>query len=141
MQTDTPSELFVHPTSAISPNASVHAIIPSALKQTKHVDTGIEEKESGQHFIEKSIHEQDETKDFSTFSKNLERQVSELPPLMSISSSAVPTDENPVRNTQKGESDFIFYKCRFCGLTYNYLTTLRAHERVHNIDEVCYFSE
>ncbi|KAM3728332.1 Zinc finger protein [Dirofilaria immitis] len=42
---------------------------------------------------------------------------------------------NSVEDTRKSENDFIFYKCRFCGLTYNYLTTLRAHERVHNIDE------
>lgn len=27
------------------------------------------------------------------------------------------------------------YKCRFCGLTYNYMTTLKAHERVHDVDE------
>ncbi|VDN31448.1 unnamed protein product [Gongylonema pulchrum] len=40
------------------------------------------------------------------------------------------------RGQLKDENGFIFYKCRFCGLTYNYLTTLRAHERVHNIDEV-----
>ncbi|CDW52630.1 Zinc finger protein unc 98 [Trichuris trichiura] len=27
------------------------------------------------------------------------------------------------------------YKCRFCGLVYNYLTTLKAHERVHDVEE------
>jgi len=27
------------------------------------------------------------------------------------------------------------YRCRFCGLSYNYMTTLRAHERVHDVDE------
>lgn len=27
------------------------------------------------------------------------------------------------------------YKCRFCGLTYVYLNTLKAHERVHNVEE------
>uniref|UniRef100_A0A7E4VSU0 Zinc finger protein unc-98 n=1 Tax=Panagrellus redivivus TaxID=6233 RepID=A0A7E4VSU0_PANRE len=33
----------------------------------------------------------------------------------------------------KDENGFTFYKCRFCGLTYNYLTTLKAHERVHDV--------
>ncbi|KAK0402975.1 hypothetical protein QR680_016648 [Steinernema hermaphroditum] len=28
---------------------------------------------------------------------------------------------------------FTFYKCRFCGLTFNYMTTLKAHERVHDV--------
>lgn len=27
------------------------------------------------------------------------------------------------------------YTCRFCGLTYAYLTTLKAHERVHDVEE------
>uniref|UniRef100_A0A0N5AEA1 Zinc finger protein unc-98 n=1 Tax=Syphacia muris TaxID=451379 RepID=A0A0N5AEA1_9BILA len=34
----------------------------------------------------------------------------------------------------KDENNFIYYKCRFCGLTYNYINTLRAHERVHDVD-------
>ncbi|VDO98821.1 unnamed protein product [Soboliphyme baturini] len=33
------------------------------------------------------------------------------------------------------ESHGQVYKCRFCGLVYNYLTTLRAHERVHDVEE------
>ncbi|KRY21174.1 Procollagen-lysine,2-oxoglutarate 5-dioxygenase [Trichinella patagoniensis] len=27
------------------------------------------------------------------------------------------------------------FKCRFCGLVYNYLSTLKAHERVHDVEE------
>lgn len=36
----------------------------------------------------------------------------------------------------KDENGFTYYKCRFCGLTFNYLTTLKAHERVHDIETV-----
>uniref|UniRef100_A0AC34Q0E8 C2H2-type domain-containing protein n=1 Tax=Panagrolaimus sp. JU765 TaxID=591449 RepID=A0AC34Q0E8_9BILA len=35
----------------------------------------------------------------------------------------------------KDENGFTYYKCRFCGLTYNFLTTLKAHERVHDINQ------
>uniref|UniRef100_A0A0K0FIP5 Zinc finger protein unc-98 n=1 Tax=Strongyloides venezuelensis TaxID=75913 RepID=A0A0K0FIP5_STRVS len=31
------------------------------------------------------------------------------------------------------EPEFKYFKCRFCGLTYNYASTLKAHERVHNV--------
>ncbi|CEF59332.1 Zinc finger, C2H2 domain and Zinc finger C2H2-type/integrase DNA-binding domain and Zinc finger,C2H2-like domain-containing protein [Strongyloides ratti] len=31
------------------------------------------------------------------------------------------------------ETDFKYFKCRFCGLTYNYSSTLKAHERIHNV--------
>ncbi|TKR72727.1 hypothetical protein L596_020134 [Steinernema carpocapsae] len=31
------------------------------------------------------------------------------------------------------DNGFTFYKCRFCGLTFNYMTTLKAHERVHDV--------
>lgn len=27
------------------------------------------------------------------------------------------------------------FRCRFCGLEYTYLTTLKAHERVHDVEE------
>jgi DNA-directed RNA polymerase subunit RPC12/RpoP len=37
-------------------------------------------------------------------------------------------------NCVKDENGFTYYKCRFCGLTYNFLTTLKAHERVHDIE-------
>lgn len=33
----------------------------------------------------------------------------------------------------KDDNGFVYYKCRFCGLTYNYITTLKAHERVHDV--------
>ncbi|VDM53358.1 unnamed protein product [Angiostrongylus costaricensis] len=36
---------------------------------------------------------------------------------------------------EKDDNGFVFYKCRFCGLTFNYMNTLRAHERVHNISQ------
>lgn len=39
-------------------------------------------------------------------------------------------------NSVKDENGFIYYKCRFCGITFNYITTLKAHERVHNISQV-----
>ncbi|CAG9535248.1 unnamed protein product [Cercopithifilaria johnstoni] len=140
LRRDTPSEVFVSPTfcgtSGIPPAGVPHvpasAFISSALKQAKHVDTQIEDKNL---FPEQSVHKQYSTKDFSSYPKILEEQVSKLPTSMAISTSAVSTGENPIENTPKNENGFIFYKCRFCGLTYNYLTTLRAHERVHNIDE------
>lgn len=44
--------------------------------------------------------------------------------------------QNTVVETVKDDSGFIFYTCRFCGLTFNYMNTLRAHERVHNVDQV-----
>ncbi|VDK72872.1 unnamed protein product [Litomosoides sigmodontis] len=69
----------------------------------------------------KSVHEQHSI---------LEEQTSKLPTSVTRS-----TDKDLVKSTPKIENGFIFYKCRFCGLTYNYLTTLRAHERVHNVDE------
>ncbi|KAI6243785.1 hypothetical protein M3Y99_00042600 [Aphelenchoides fujianensis] len=37
-------------------------------------------------------------------------------------------------HTTKDDNGFVFYKCRFCGLTYNFLTTLKAHERVHDVE-------
>ncbi|KAK6044186.1 zinc finger, C2H2 type, partial [Cooperia oncophora] len=36
---------------------------------------------------------------------------------------------------EKDENGFVYYRCRFCGLTFNYMNTLRAHERVHNISQ------
>jgi len=33
------------------------------------------------------------------------------------------------------ENGFQYYKCRFCGLFFNYIGTLRAHERVHDVDQ------
>jgi hypothetical protein len=38
--------------------------------------------------------------------------------------------------TEKDDNGFMFYKCRFCGLTFNFITTLKAHERVHDIEAV-----
>ena len=38
----------------------------------------------------------------------------------------------------KDDNGFTFYKCRFCGLTYNFLTTLKAHERVHDVNQVSF---
>ncbi|CAD6189172.1 unnamed protein product [Caenorhabditis auriculariae] len=35
----------------------------------------------------------------------------------------------------KDDNGFIFYKCRFCGLTFNFMNTLRAHERIHNVSQ------
>ncbi|KAI1694197.1 zinc finger protein unc-98 [Ditylenchus destructor] len=37
-------------------------------------------------------------------------------------------------STVKDENGFVYYKCRFCGLTYNFMTTLKAHERIHDIE-------
>ncbi|KAL3072120.1 hypothetical protein niasHS_016295 [Heterodera schachtii] len=46
------------------------------------------------------------------------------------------TEEQKVRtNSCKDENGFTYYKCRFCGLTFNYMTTLKAHERVHDITQ------
>lgn len=44
--------------------------------------------------------------------------------------------EDPLTVVEKDDNGFVFYKCRFCGLTFNYMNTLRAHERVHNISQV-----
>ncbi|KAF7634778.1 hypothetical protein Mgra_00005811 [Meloidogyne graminicola] len=33
----------------------------------------------------------------------------------------------------KDENGFIYYKCRFCGLTFNFMNNFKAHERVHDI--------
>ncbi|KAI1696453.1 zinc finger protein unc-98 [Ditylenchus destructor] len=45
-------------------------------------------------------------------------------------------DEEPKfhASTVKDENGFVYYKCRFCGLTYNFMTTLKAHERIHDIE-------
>ena len=40
---------------------------------------------------------------------------------------------------EKDANGFVFYKCRFCGLTYNFITTLKAHERIHDVETVCCF--
>ncbi|KAI1706982.1 zinc finger protein unc-98 [Ditylenchus destructor] len=37
-------------------------------------------------------------------------------------------------STVKDENGFVYYKCRFCGLTYNFMTTLKAHERIHDVE-------
>ncbi|KAF8384140.1 unc-98 [Pristionchus pacificus] len=34
---------------------------------------------------------------------------------------------------EKDANGFSYYPCRFCGLTFNYMNTLRAHERVHDV--------
>lgn len=36
----------------------------------------------------------------------------------------------------KDENGFVYYRCRFCGLTFNFMTTLKAHERVHDVMQV-----
>lgn len=43
--------------------------------------------------------------------------------------------KNPPQ-TEKDDNGFMFYKCRFCGLTFNFMTTLKAHERSHGVDTV-----
>ncbi|XGW05778.1 hypothetical protein V3C99_016269 [Haemonchus contortus] len=45
------------------------------------------------------------------------------------------SDSDPLTVVEKDDNGFVFYKCRFCGLTFNYMNTLRAHERVHNISQ------
>ncbi|VDN02321.1 unnamed protein product, partial [Thelazia callipaeda] len=67
--------------------------------------------------------------------KNSRDKILELPFSNRYQILLVTADRNSAKGESKDENGFIFYKCRFCGLTYNYLTTLRAHERVHNIDE------
>lgn len=39
-------------------------------------------------------------------------------------------------SVQKDDNGFVFYKCRFCGLTFNFMNTLRAHERIHDVSQV-----
>ncbi|GMT34030.1 hypothetical protein PFISCL1PPCAC_25327 [Pristionchus fissidentatus] len=34
---------------------------------------------------------------------------------------------------EKDAHGFTYYPCRFCGLTFNYMNTLRAHERIHDV--------
>lgn len=58
---------------------------------------------------------------------------------MADETSAELSSRSTVVERIKDDNGFIFYKCRFCGLTYNYLTTLRAHERVHNVEMVSAF--
>uniref|UniRef100_A0A1I7WLK5 C2H2-type domain-containing protein n=1 Tax=Heterorhabditis bacteriophora TaxID=37862 RepID=A0A1I7WLK5_HETBA len=43
--------------------------------------------------------------------------------------------ESDLVTVVKDDNGFVFYKCRFCGLTFNYMNTLRAHERVHNVSQ------
>uniref|UniRef100_A0AC35U5T0 C2H2-type domain-containing protein n=1 Tax=Rhabditophanes sp. KR3021 TaxID=114890 RepID=A0AC35U5T0_9BILA len=43
------------------------------------------------------------------------------------------TNENSAEPKKSTDPNFKFYKCRFCGLSFNYPTTLKAHERVHNV--------
>lgn len=48
------------------------------------------------------------------------------------------TGSNMTMSTDSNQSSIpsgSTYKCRFCGLHYNYISTLRAHERVHDVDE------
>lgn len=42
---------------------------------------------------------------------------------------------NRIRKDVKETDDngFTYYKCPYCGLTFNYISTLKAHERVHDI--------
>ncbi|CAB3399214.1 unnamed protein product [Caenorhabditis bovis] len=35
----------------------------------------------------------------------------------------------------KDDNGFVYYKCRFCGLTFNFMNTLRAHERIHDVSQ------
>ncbi|ETN79250.1 zinc finger, C2H2 type [Necator americanus] len=44
-------------------------------------------------------------------------------------------ESDPLTVVEKDDNGFVFYKCRFCGLTFNYMNTLRAHERVHNVSQ------
>ncbi|CAL2050559.1 unnamed protein product [Caenorhabditis brenneri] len=49
------------------------------------------------------------------------------------------SDQQEVRqdgtSVQKDDNGFVFYKCRFCGLTFNFMNTLRAHERIHDVSQ------
>uniref|UniRef100_A0A915Q401 Zinc finger protein unc-98 n=1 Tax=Setaria digitata TaxID=48799 RepID=A0A915Q401_9BILA len=145
LQTNVDPEFFRHPTSTTLPSEVTYppafTSIPSALEQVKHVDPKMKKLVPVEQATKKSVQDQDEARNFSApcpkpiFPTDSEKQISELLASTTITSSKGPTAESPVEDKGKDDSGFIFYKCRFCGLTYNYLTTLRAHERVHNIDE------
>ncbi|CAI2357446.1 unnamed protein product [Caenorhabditis sp. 36 PRJEB53466] len=49
------------------------------------------------------------------------------------------SDQQEVRESgtsvQKDDNGFVFYKCRFCGITFNFMNTLRAHERIHDVSQ------
>ncbi|CAJ0610581.1 unnamed protein product [Cylicocyclus nassatus] len=71
-----------------------------------------------------------EARERSTFNSKLDTTLRALDRLDSSVES-----EDPLTVVEKDDNGFIFYKCRFCGLTFNYMNTLRAHERVHNISQ------
>jgi len=79
---------------------------------------------------------------------NTDKEADKAPVSQDRTEELVPakTDENPededtakgtcpkqTASTVKDENGFVYYKCRFCGLTFNFMTTLKAHERVHDV--------
>ncbi|MFH4977201.1 hypothetical protein AB6A40_003910 [Gnathostoma spinigerum] len=54
--------------------------------------------------------------------------------LVSQENSVELSECNTVVERVQADCEFVFFKCRFCGLTFNYATTLKAHERVHNVE-------
>ncbi|GMR61971.1 hypothetical protein PMAYCL1PPCAC_32166 [Pristionchus mayeri] len=65
---------------------------------------------------------------------------SPAPPTQGTTTSAAPRDSTTLDTSidsdaqtviEKDANGFSYYPCRFCGLTFNYMNTLRAHERVH----------
>uniref|UniRef100_A0A1I7SDY9 C2H2-type domain-containing protein n=1 Tax=Bursaphelenchus xylophilus TaxID=6326 RepID=A0A1I7SDY9_BURXY len=47
-------------------------------------------------------------------------------------------EENTRLRSQKVKdyNGFTYYTCRFCGITFNYITTLKSHERTHGVEKV-----
>ncbi|CAI5453993.1 unnamed protein product [Caenorhabditis angaria] len=57
-----------------------------------------------------------------------------------VGSSSAPTapkskPDQESSNVEKDDNGFIYYKCRFCGITFNFMNTLRAHERIHDVSQ------
>uniref|UniRef100_A0A914USH4 Zinc finger protein unc-98 n=1 Tax=Plectus sambesii TaxID=2011161 RepID=A0A914USH4_9BILA len=73
----------------------------------------------------------------SEYDRQLSPVADESPAAPASSTKGTPkvtvTAEGALKETD--DSGFVYYKCRFCGLTFNYMTTLKAHERVHNVEQ------
>lgn len=46
------------------------------------------------------------------------------------------SESEPITVVEKDDNGFVYFKCRFCGYTFNYMNTLRAHERIHDVAQV-----
>jgi hypothetical protein len=110
------------------PNKSVESIKEEPVKSVQFEPTkNVEQFEPIKHVEEKHSQEPETSKEVNELTRKVRA--------VELSDEEDEYVVNPPR-IEKDENGFQFYKCRFCGLTYNFISTLKAHERSHGVDTV-----